>query len=229
MYKSNQARLKSYVSERRIEEANAEEHQDRLYEQIAADLGQEVQATALAKMAKRVVNKFGEDIQKPSLQMQTTGKPHTATDYLRQAIGEGKLSQIFDKIKKMDTTGLSKKEKIIVSDIKNKERRKYITDIFNERITPILEKKHKEFTDIEVNGKLSNILDQIETEFVDIVAGGDKSAVENIIEKAKNPEDSPKIGARKRGRPKNPAGAKLLEVAGKPTKQGELAAQLGIN
>lgn len=77
MYKSNQARLKSYVSERRIEEANADEQQSRLYEKIAEDLGQEVQATALAKMAKRVVNKFGEDIQKPSPQMLTTGKPYT--------------------------------------------------------------------------------------------------------------------------------------------------------
>lgn len=199
MYKSNQARLKSYVSERRIEEANADEHQDRLYEQIAADLGQEVQATALAKMAKRVVNKFGEDIQKPSLQMQTTGKPHTATDYLRQAIGEGKLSQIFDKIKKMDTTGLSKKEKIIVSDIKNKERRKYITDIFNERITPILEKKHAEYLESKkiVGDTMGSMIAQIEQEFVTVIAGGDKAALDNIIEKAKNPENSPVITARK--------------------------------
>ena len=135
-------------------------------------------------MAKRVVNKFGEDIQKPSLQMQTTGKPYTATDYLREAIGAGKLSQIFDLIKKMNTSGLSKKEKSIVSDIKNKERRKYLTEIFNDRITPILEKKHKEFTDNEVNGKLGDILNQIEKEFVDVVGDGDKAAVEKIVEKA---------------------------------------------
>jgi hypothetical protein len=190
MYKSNQDRLKSYIAERRIEEANADAHQDRLYEKIAEELGQEVQATALAKMAKRVVNKFGEDIQKPSLQMQTTGKPYTATDYLRQAIGEGKLSQIFDKIKNMDTTGLSKKEKVIVSDIKNKERRKYITDIFNERITPILEKKQiqneKKRSEALTASKyaLDDILDNVATAFVDVVGKGDESAVKKIVEKA---------------------------------------------
>ena len=178
MYKSNQERLRSYVSERRGEEANADEHQSRLYEKIAEDLGQEVQATALAKMAKRVVNKFGEDIQKPSLQMLTTGKPYTATDYLREAIGQGKLSQVFDLIKKMDTKGLSKKEKIIVSDIKNKEKRKYITDMFNERITPILDAKY------ETQNAMSSMLNQIEKEFVDVVGDGDKASVNNIVAKA---------------------------------------------
>ena len=247
MYKSNQQRLKSYVSERRVEEANADEHQSRLYEQIAADLGQEVQATALAKMAKRVVNKFGDEIQKPSLQMQTTGKPYTATDYLRQSIGEGKLSQIFDMIKSMSTDGLSKKEKIIVSDIKNKERRKYLTEIFNDRITPILEKKHKEFTNNKSDAlaasksALDDILDNVETAFIDVIAGGDKSAVKNIVTKARERSETgmsdenelktnPVITKKKKaGRPKNPAGSKLLEVGGKPTKQGELASQLGIN
>lgn len=175
MYKSNQARLKSYVSERRIEEANADEQQSRLYEKIAEDLGQEVQATALAKMAKRVVNKFGEDIQKPSPQMLTTGKPYTATDYLRQAIGEGKLSQIFDKIKTMDTKGLTKKEQSIVSDIKNKEKRKNITDKFNERIKPILDAKY------ETQNAMSSMLNQIEKEFVDVIGKGDKSAVDGIL------------------------------------------------
>lgn len=186
MYKSNQARLKSYVSERRIEEANADEQQSRLYEKIAEDLGQEVQATALAKMAKRVVNKFGEDIQKPSLQMRTTGKPYTATDYLREAIGAGKLSNIFDKIKTMETKGLTKKEQKIVSNIKTKEKRKYITEIFNDRITPILEIESKKHA-----AELTNdMIDEVINEFVDVIGKGDKSAVENVVLKAVGRERS---------------------------------------
>ena len=221
MYKSNQARLKSYVSERRIEEANADEQQGRLYEKIAEELGQEVQATALAKMAKRVVNKFGEDIQKPSPQMLTTGKPYTASDYLRQSIKDGKLSQLFDKIKDINTQGLTKKEQSIVSDIKNKEKRKYITDIFNERITPILEKKHKEFTDNEVNGKINTILNQIEKEFVDVIGKGDKAAVESLVEKAnENPEDSPVITAKKKRGKKKPSRIDLGSVDN-PTPAGK--------
>jgi len=180
--------MKTYVSDRRIEEANADEQQERLYDQIAAELGQEVQATALSKMAKRVVNKFSEEIQKPSLQMQTTGKPFSATDYLREAIGGGKLSQVFDMIKRMDTTGLSKKEKIIVSDIKSKERRKMITEVFNERITPILEGK------VEVGKTMNDMINQIENEFVEIVAGGDKQAIENILTHGSNPKPAFSFG-----------------------------------
>ena len=228
MYKSNQQRLKSYVSERRVEEANADEHQERLYEQIAADLGQEVQATALAKMAKRVVNKFGEEIQKPSLQMQTTGKPYTAIDYLRQSIGEGKLSQVFDMIKSMSTNGLSKKEKIIVSDIKNNKDLKIA---LNDATIETLAK----------NMALEETTNELVQNIINLTAGGDKVAIDNIIEKARersdtaqtensSPDASPVITKKKKaGRPKNPPGGKLLEVGGKPTKQGELISQLGIN
>jgi hypothetical protein len=229
MYKSNQQRLNSYVAERRIEEANADEHQSRLYEKIAEELGQEVQATALAKMAKRVVNKFGEEIQKPSLQMQTTGKPHTAIDYLRQAISEGKLSQVFDMIKSMSTDGLSKKEKIIVRDIKNNTDLKTALN-------------DATFETLAKNMAIEETTNELVKHIIDLAAGGDKAAIEHIVAKAtrdrsntakteelSSPDASPVITAKKKGRKPNPKGAKLLEVGGKPTKQGELVSQLGIN
>ena len=137
MYKSNQQRLKSYVSERRVEEANADEHQERLYEQIAADLGQEVQATALAKMAKRVVNKFGEEIQMPSEKLKETGNM-AASDYIREAIASGSLDKLFHKITNLDPKVLRGKARLIWKDLNDPTKRKMITNAFNESVNEIL-------------------------------------------------------------------------------------------
>ncbi len=54
MYVSNQTRLRRYRKQRRIEEANSDEIQMKLYEQIANETEDQSQASMLAKMANRV-------------------------------------------------------------------------------------------------------------------------------------------------------------------------------
>jgi len=163
MMNSNQKRLKKYTQDRRIEEENNDIHQDLLDAEIAKELGLEVQATNLAKMAKRVVSQLGETVIN-----------NKGTSYLKNAISSGKLSDLFDMIKGMNTDGLSKKEKIIISDIKNKKRRKELTDIFNERLRLILAR----------NLDQAEFEKEVEQEFIDITGGGDKDLIENIIKKA---------------------------------------------
>lgn len=134
-YDCNECKEKEYVKENVIRASNQLEQQAIVDQQIAESLGIDVQASALSKLAKRVINSIGSEL-KPSIKVVETAKQKLPTDYLLQAITTGKLSQLFDRIKTVDPKKLSKKAKLIQSDLKSDQM---VKDVLNEEIAKILD------------------------------------------------------------------------------------------
>lgn len=182
MFKSNQARLKSYVSERRIEEANADDHQAKLYNQLAIERGELDQATNLARLAKRVINRFGEEVQQPSESLRTKDK-YAATDYVAAAIKNGTLDQLFKKMMNLDPKAaakLGKGPRIILQDLRDPATG--VKDATNEAMLEILKSNKDEAT------KQAELLQAI----IDNMAGGNKIYLEEIAKAAMRREEREK-------------------------------------
>lgn len=133
-YSSNNKKFKAYATSRRKEEEYYDDQQDQLDEMLAEKRGEVAMVDRYARLAKQVVNSFGQQVLQPSKQLAQSGTP-AATDYLRDLIKTGSLSQWFDKIKNMDTKGLSKAAKIIVKDIKDPNTRSQIVQSFNDTLS----------------------------------------------------------------------------------------------
>lgn len=186
MFKSNQARLKSYVSERRIEEANAEDHQAKLYNKLAIERGELDQAAGLARLAKRVVNNIG-DILVPSVEPTKDGavyiKKKPATDYLSDAIKNGTLDQLFNKMMNLDlkvVAKLGKGARIVLEDLKNPNSG--VKDATNEALLEILKSNKDEAT------KQMEMLKAIN----DNLAGGNQIYLEELAKAAMRREERTK-------------------------------------
>jgi hypothetical protein len=147
MYKSNNYRFKAYKSSRREEEKNAEDQQDGLDEILAEQRGEMDTSLKFARMAKRVINSFGEQVTEYS------DKPSKATDFLGELINSGRLTNWFDQLKKADLKGLSPEAQDIVKDIKDPKTRKELTSAFNNQLGDLLAKRTKQEGVVE-RGKL---------------------------------------------------------------------------
>lgn len=136
MFACEGQRQKKYLKLRKEEEINQINQQEVLDELIAEEKGLDISAEKLSNLAKRVVNKIGEEVLQPEINNAGVFTPKP-TDRILEAIRSGKLSELFERIKGIPTSKLTKKQKIIQKDLKDNTELK---EIVNEEITKILAK-----------------------------------------------------------------------------------------
>ena len=136
MFACEGQRQKKYLKLRKEEEINQINQQEVLDELIAEEKGLDISAEKLSNLAKRVVNKIGEEVLQPEINKSgvVTPKP---TDRILEAIRSGKLSELFEKIKGIPASKLTKKQKIIQKDLKDNTELK---QVLNEEMTKIIAK-----------------------------------------------------------------------------------------
>ena len=136
MFACEGQRQKKYLKLRKEEEINQINQQEVLDELIAEEKGLDISAEKLSNLAKRVVNKIGEEVLQPEINKSgvVTPKP---TDRILEAIRSGKLSELFERIKGIPASKLTKKQKIIQKDLKDNTM---VKEILNEEIAKILDK-----------------------------------------------------------------------------------------
>lgn len=136
-YSTNNSKFKAYKAGRRKEEKYYDDQQDQIDEMLAEARGEVSMISRYSQLAKNVINQFGQDIQvdKPA------GSKPVATDFLSELIKTGRLSEVFDKIKKMNLESLSPEAQNIVKDIKNPAIRASIVSDFNSQLSNLMAKR----------------------------------------------------------------------------------------
>jgi hypothetical protein len=152
-YGSTQSRLKTYTSDRRVEEHNGDIQQAKVYQTLAEERGDIETADRLSKLATLVVNRFGQQVVQPAGTL--AAQPFDIRSVLSHAIQNGTLSQLWDRIKKVPKKELSKTAQIIQHDLKHN---KILKEVINEKLHLIMEKRldkeaHKE--------KFASVLEEI--------------------------------------------------------------------
>lgn len=171
-YDCNECREDVYQKENTMRSAYQADQQAIVDQQIAENLGLDVQASNLSRLAKRVINSLGSDLLPTNIKVVESAKQKLPTDYLLQAIQSGKLSQLFDQIKAVPKSRLSKKAQIIQDDLKNNQT---VKDLLNEMVETIVNDNT-----IAPEAKPA----AIKQEFIDIAAGGDASMVNELVDRA---------------------------------------------
>lgn len=186
-YDCNECKEKEYVKENVIRASNQLEQQAIVDQQIAESLGLDIQASTLSKLAKRIINNLGSELVPTDIKVVETAKQKLPTDYLLQAIQSGKLSQLIDRIKTVDPKKLSKKAKLIQSDLKSDQM---VKDVLNEEIAKILD-------DITITPEEKPVA--IKKAIIDIAAGKDGKVIDELVkatlETAISKSDTKKIVA----------------------------------
>lgn len=192
-YGSTQSRLKKYTVDRRIEEHNGEVQQAKVYQRLAEERGDVDSADRLAKLATMVINKFGQQVQAHTIDTNAPieQQPFDLRSYLKQAIQSGTLSQLWDRMKKVPDSQLSKKAQIIKSDIKNS---KMLMDILNEKLhdAVVISKGQSGLTEAQSikQGKLLDYtvpkINVVVNDIIQTIAGSEEneSAVEELVSKS---------------------------------------------
>lgn len=173
-YDCNECKEKEYVKENVIRASNQLEQQAIVDQQIAESLGLDVQASALSKLAKRVINSIGSELLPTDIKVVESAKKKLPTDYLLQAITTGKLSQLFDRIKAVPKSKLSKKAQVIQDDLKNNQ---ILKDVLNEDIAKIV-------SDSELSPEEKPAA--IKQAIVDDAAGGDGKVLDELVDAGSN-------------------------------------------
>lgn len=181
MFVCNQERQRRYLKERREQEINDDRQQDVIDEMNAERLGFERSATQLSRLGKRVftdlienttspIEKKVVDILKNTLNTPAEIKKSNPT--LIDFIKAGTLSQLFEKIKQINPKKLSKKSKIIQTDLKNNTMLK---DVLNENIINIV--NDPEIPDEEKPKSIAQAV-------INNAAGGDEKVIDELLNKA---------------------------------------------
>lgn len=183
MFVCNEERQKRYLKERREQEINDERQQEVVDEMNAERLGFERSATQLSRLGKRVFTDLIENTTTPNEKkvvdilkntLNTPAEIKKSNPTLIDFIKAGTLSQLFDKIKQINPKKLSKKSKIIQTDLKNNTMLK---DVLNEAITDILGD-----TEIPDEEKPKSIAQAV----IDNAAGGDEKLFNELLNKARS-------------------------------------------
>ncbi len=120
-YKSNEAKERKYVKENKIRELNDEAQQEIVDEQIDKELGLDRKATNIGLLSKRVADKL-------------VNAKRQGEDILLNAINNGKLSELFDKIKLLPDSALTKNQQYIRDNLKVKQNKDNINELIQEAI-----------------------------------------------------------------------------------------------
>lgn len=181
MFVCNEERQKRYLKERREQEINDERQQEVVDEMNAERLGFERSATQLSRLGKRVFTDLIENTTTPTEKkvvdilkntFNTPAEIKKSNPTLIDFIKAGTLSQLFDKIKQINPKTLSKKSKIIQTDLKNNTMLK---DVLNENIINIV--NDPEMNEEDKPATIENVV-------IDVVAGGDNSTINELLNKA---------------------------------------------
>lgn len=176
-YGSTQSRLRTYTADRRIEEQNGEIQQSKVYQKLAEERGDVESADRLARLGTMVINKFGQQVMTHTV---PTNAPlgqqkFDIRSYLKQAIENGTLSQLWDRMKNVPDSKLSKVAQIIKSDLK-----------VNKMLKEELNIKLKEVIDTKLSAQKID-------EFIQLLEGNKENepALEEIITQAISGLSSP--------------------------------------
>ena len=181
MFVCNQERQRRYLKERREQEINDDRQQDVIDEMNAERLGFERSATQLSRLGKRVFTDLIENTATPTekkvvdILKNTFNNPaeiKKSNPTLIDFIKAGTLSQLFDKIKQINPKKLSKKSKIIQTDLKNNTMLK---DVLNENIINIV--NDPEIPDEEKPKSIAQAV-------INNAAGGDEKVIDELLNKA---------------------------------------------
>jgi hypothetical protein len=123
-YSSNEAKERKYVKENRIRELNQEAQQDIVDEQIDNELGLESKATKMSALSKRITDKL----------VGTKPEVLKGDALLVRAINNGAITELFNKIKVMKDSTLTKTQ----IAIKNNLNLQSTKDVINELIQDAL-------------------------------------------------------------------------------------------
>lgn len=135
-YKSNEAKERKYVKENKIRELNDEAQQEIVDEQIDKELGLDRKATNIGLLSKRVADKLVSSSERARAESRnaTSSKNRSGGDILLSAINNGKLSELFNKLKALPDSLLSKTQRLIRDDLKNEETKKIVNELIAESI-----------------------------------------------------------------------------------------------
>lgn len=131
-YSSNEKKQRKYIKDRQLEEINQANQQEIVDNALDKELGFEQKATKLSKLASRVIGKIGneivDDLSSTSFKSKLNQLNMSPLDYLKNSVEKGTLSQLFDKIKVLPNSVLSRKQQIIRDDLNNPEIKALVND-----------------------------------------------------------------------------------------------------
>lgn len=183
MFVCNEERQKRYLKERREQEINDDRQQDVIDEMNAERLGFERSATQLSRLGKRVFTDLIENTTTPTEKkvvdilkntFNTPAEIKKSNPTLIDFIKAGTLSQLFDKIKQINPKTLSKKSKIIQTDLINDP---IVKEVMNETIDKII---------LDSSISEEDKPAEIEKAIIEIAAGGDKKPIKELVNKARS-------------------------------------------
>lgn len=183
MFICNEERQRRYLKQRREQEINDDRQQDVIDEMNAERLGFDRTATQLSRLGKRVFTDLIEntttptekkvvDILKGTFNTPTEIKKSNPT--LIDFIKTGTLSQLFDKIKQINPKTLSKKSKLVQTDLKNNTMLK---DVLNENIMNIVNDPEMDEEDKPA---------EIEKAIIETASGGDEKVIKELVRKTRS-------------------------------------------
>jgi hypothetical protein len=123
-YSSNEAKERKYVKENRIRELNQEAQQDIVDAQIDAELGLESKATKMSALSKRITDKL----------VGTKPEVLKGDALLVRAINNGQLSDLFEKIKLLKDSALTKTQQSIRDNLSVQRNKDIINSLIQEAV-----------------------------------------------------------------------------------------------
>lgn len=123
-YSSNESKQRKYIKENKIRELNQEAQQEIVDAQIDAELGLESKATQLSTLSKRITDKL------------VGVKPEVLKGdaILVRAINNSELSELFNRLKALPDSLLTKTQRIIRDDLSNSNNKKAINSLIQEAL-----------------------------------------------------------------------------------------------
>lgn len=180
MFICNEERQKRYLKQRREQEINDDRQQDVIDQMNAERLGFEQSATQLSRLGKRVFTDLIENATTPTEKkvvdilkgtFNTPAGIKKSNPTLIDFIKTGTLSQLFDKIKQINPKTLSKKSKLVQTDLKNNTMLK---DVLNENILNIVNDPGMDEEEKPA---------EIQKAIIETAAGGDEKVIKELVRK----------------------------------------------
>lgn len=196
-YGSTQSRLKTYTADRRVEERNGDIQQAKVYKKLAEDRGDVETADRLSKLATMVINKFGQQVQAHTVDTNAplSQQPFDVRSYIKTAIQNGTLSQLWDKIKAIPKSSLSKTAHIIQHDIKhskdlkeaiNEELYKYSTRSMyhGPKMSRDITSEELQQVKLKPESIVRPIVDDVISNMLKLIGGDNDDAISELVQKA---------------------------------------------
>jgi len=123
-YSSNESKQRKYIKENKIRELNQEAQQEIVDDQVATELGLEQKATKLSALSKRITDKLVGV--KPEVLRGDT--------ILLRAINNSQLSDLFEKIKLLKDSTLTKTQQSIRNNLSVQRNKDIINSLIQEAV-----------------------------------------------------------------------------------------------